>query len=113
MDVRSAGPLWRVLVLAVAAWMLTACATEMGELQPPPATPAVAAPAPAAPAPTVAPPPPPVVAATPPPPAPVAAPSPPPPPPAPAPAAPIAARPVEVTGVEIESAGPGGVRVLV
>ncbi|RPI04644.1 MAG: hypothetical protein EHM71_13405, partial [Zetaproteobacteria bacterium] len=58
MDVRSpAGLIWRGPVLAAAAWMLTACATEMGELQPPPATPVVAAPAPAAPAPTVAPPP--------------------------------------------------------
>ena len=113
MDVRSAGPLWRGLVLAAAAWMLTACATEMGELQPPPAMPAVAAPAPAAPAPTVAPPPAPLVAPTapPPPPAPVAAPPPPPappaaeappppmpaaaeaPPPPPAPPAPVAAPP--------------------
>ena len=121
MDVRSAGPLWRGLVLAAAAWMLTACATEMGELQPPPATPAVAAPAPAAPAPTVAPPPAPVVAPTPPPlpPAPVAAPPAPPAPPpaapvaAPAPAAPGPVRPVEITGVEFEPAGQGGVTVLV
>ena len=76
MDVRlPAVLLWRGPVLAAAAWMLTACATEMGELQPPPATPVVAAPAPAAPAPVALPaPPPPVVA------------SPPPPPPAPAPA---------------------------
>ena len=52
MDVRlPAVLLWRGPVLAAAAWMLTACATEMGELQPPPATPVVAAPAPAAPAP--------------------------------------------------------------
>jgi len=113
MDVRSAGLFWRGLVLAAAAWMLTACATEMGELQPPPAMPAVAAPAPAAPAPTVAPPPAPLVAPTapPPPPAPVAAPPPPPappaaeappppmpaaaeaPPPPPAPPAPVAAPP--------------------
>ncbi len=136
MDVRSAGPLWRGLVLAAAGWMLTACATEMGELQPPPATPAVAAPAPAAPEPTVASPPAPVVAPTPPPqpPAPVAAPPAPaplaeappppmpapeaatPPPPAPVaapPPAPVATRPVEVTGVDIEPAGPGGVTVLV
>ena len=155
MDVRSsAGLLKRGLVLAAAAWMLTACATEMGELQPPPATPVVAAPAPAAPAPTVAPPPVPVAtpapappvpepapeAAAPPPPVsetppappapspamvapppapaptPMAAPSLPPsapPMPAPAPAAPVAGVPVEVTGVEIQPAGSGGLLVLV
>ncbi len=147
MDVRSpAGLFWRGPVLAAAAWMLTACATEMGELQPPPATPMVAAPAPAAPAPTTAPPPAPAVVPTPPPPqpAPEAAPSPPPTPPvappgppvaappepppappappmaassppppaAPAPTAP-AVRPVEVTGIEVQQAGPSGLAVLV
>jgi len=155
MDVRSAaGLLKRGLVLAAAAGMLTACASEMGELQPPPATPVVAAPAPAAPAPTLAPPPLPVVtpapappippvpapeAASTPPPVPEAPPAPPGPPPAmeapppaptptpvaapspPAPAPPVTApvpeaparRPVEVTGVEIQPAGPGGLLVLV
>jgi type IV pilus assembly protein PilQ len=144
MDVRSpAGLLWRGPVLAAAAWMLTACATEMGELQPTPATPVVAAPAPAVPAQTPAPPPAPAVvptrpptapepvpaAATPPaplpmaapvvmasapPPLPIAAASPPPAaPPAPAPAAPAARRPVELTGVEVQQAGSGGLVVVV
>ena len=142
MDVRlPAVLLWRGPVLAAAAWMLTACATEMGELQPPPATPVVAAPAPAAPAPVATPaPPPPVVASPPPPPpavvpapvlpapaapAPVATPappppvvaSPPPPPPAVVPAPPPVAAPargtIEVTGIEIQESGSNGVVVLV
>ena len=111
MDVRlPAVLLWRGPVLAAAAWMLTACATEMGELQPPPATPVVAAPAPAAPAPVALPaPPPPMVASPPPPPpapmpAPIAAPAPPPAP---------ARGTIEVTGVEVQESGPNGVVVLV
>jgi type IV pilus assembly protein PilQ len=111
MDVRlPAVLLWRGPVLAAAAWMLTACATEMGELQPPPATPVVAAPAPAAPAPVALPaPPPPMVASPPPPPpapppAPIAAPAPPPTP---------ARGAIEVTGVEVQESGPTGVVVLV
>jgi type IV pilus assembly protein PilQ len=111
MDVRlPAVLLWRGPVLAAAAWMLTACATEMGELQPPPATPVVAAPAPAAPPPVALPaPPPPMVASPPPPPpapmpAPIAAPAPPPAP---------ARGTIEVTGVEVQESGPNGVVVLV
>ena len=111
MDVRlPAVLLWRGPVLAAAAWMLTACATEMGELQPPPATPVVAAPAPAAPPPVALPaPPPPMVASPPPPPpapmpAPIAAPAPPPAP---------ARGTIEVTGVEVQESGPTGVVVLV
>ena len=111
MDVRlPAVLLWRGPVLAAAAWMLTACATEMGELQPPPATPVVAAPAPAAPAPVALPaPPPPMVASPPPPPpapppAPIAAPAPPPAP---------ARGTIEVTGVEVQESRPNGVVVLV
>jgi len=51
MDMRfSVGLLWRGPVLAAAAWMLTACATEMGEVQAPPASP-IASPAPAPPPP--------------------------------------------------------------
>ena len=140
MDVRlPAVLLWRGPVLAAAAWMLTACATEMGELQPPPATPVVAAPAPAAPPPVATPaPPPPVVASPPPPPlavvpapaapppvatpAPpppvVASPPPPPPPPpavvpAPVPVAAPARGTIEVTDIEVQESGSNGVVVLV
>ena len=121
MDMRfSAGLLWRGPVLAAAAWMLTACATEMGEVQAPPASP-IASPAPAPPPP--APPAPPPVVVTPSPsasPA-AAAPAPPTPPPAvaspplapPAPSAQAARGPVEVTGVEVQDAGSGGLALLV
>ena len=121
MDMRfSAGLLWRGPVLAAAAWMLTACATEMGEVQAPPASP-IASPAPAPPPP--APPAPlpaevtPSPSATP----AEAAPAPPTPPPAvasppvapPAPSAQAARGPVEVTGVEVQDAGSGGLALLV
>src|SRR5512145_356721 len=93
----SAGFLWRGPLLGVAALVLAACATNMAEVQSreggtPPTAPPVAAPAPAPPAPPVATPQP--VAAT--------------PPPAPAPRG-----PVEVTAVEAQDAGPGGVIVAV
>jgi len=107
MDSRvSANLLWRGSLLGVAALLLGACASEMAEVQPAPAAPQVVAPAPAPPAapepprPAEAPAPP---AVTPP---PVAAASAPPavtPPPAPAERGPI-----EVTGVEVQEAGPGG-----
>ena len=113
MDVRSsAGLLWRGIVLAVAAWMLTACAPEMAEVPPAPAPPVVISAPPPAPAP------PPVPAAVPAPPAPAPVPvpapqrevvAPPPPPPAP----PAVPGPVEVTGVEVRDAGPGGLVVFV
>ena len=131
MDVRFfAGLLLRGPVLAAAAWMLTACATEMGELQPTPTSPMVS-PAPMAP-PAVSVPPPAVTAVAPPP-AP-AAPTPPPilatpppvvmtPPPAPAappspsaspaPPAPAVQGPVEVVKVEAQNGGPGGLTLLV
>lgn len=140
MDVRFfAGRLLRGPVLAAAAWMLTACATEMAEVQPTPASPMVS-PAPMAPPATSVPPP--AVAPVGPPPAPVAsppspptAPTPPPvpaapppvvmtPPPAPvasplptpaaqAPPAPAAQGPVEVMRVEVQNGGPGGLTLLV
>ena len=116
----SAGLFWRGPVLAAAAWMLTACAAEMGEVQAPPASP-MASPAPVllpsgppAPSPIVVTPPPVASpeAASP------AAPTPPPTmasplPASPAPAAQAARGPVEVTGVEIQDAGSGGLAVLV
>ena len=116
----SAGLLWRGPVLAAAAWMLTACATEMGEVQAPPATPmASPAPAPTPPAPPAQPP----VVVTPSPSASPAeaapaAPTPPsvvasPPPPLPAPPAQTARGLVEVTGVEVQDAGSGGLALLV
>jgi len=105
MDARSsAGLFWRAFALVAAAWMLTACAAEMAEVQPEPAPPVVVA---------SPPPPPPLV---PPPPAPpVAAPAPPPPapPPVAAPAPPARSGPVEITGVEVQDAGPMGLRVLI
>lgn len=114
-DRSSAGLLWRGTVLAAAAWMLTACAADMAEVQQAPAAPTTIAtspaPAPPAPAPTPAPPPP--AAAPAPAPVPVVAPPLPPPPPAPVPAAPARSGPVEVTGVEVQDAGPGGLVVLV
>ena len=121
MDMRfSAGLLWRGPVLAAAAWMLTACATEMGEVQAPPAipmassAPATPPPAPPAPSPIVVTPSPsasPTAAAP-------AAPTPPPavasPPPAsPAPSAQAAKGLVEVTGVEVQDAGSGRLALLV
>lgn len=121
MDMRfSVGLLWRGPVLAAAAWMLTACATEMGEVQAPPASP-IASPAPAPPPPAPPAPSPAVVA-----PSPLAspatpAPAPPTPPPAvaspppapPAPSAQAARGLVEVTGVEVQDAGSGGLALLV
>ncbi|MGE5850568.1 MAG: AMIN domain-containing protein, partial [Candidatus Methylomirabilota bacterium] len=118
----SAGFLWRGPLLGVAALVLAACATDMAEVQSreggtPPTAPPVAgtgtavAPAP----PTTAAPPPPAVPE---PPRPAEAPAAPPvptpapvaatPPPAPAPRG-----PVEVTAVEAQDAGPGGVIVAV
>jgi type IV pilus assembly protein PilQ len=116
----SAGLLWRGPVLAAAAWMLTACATEMEEVQAPPASP-LASPAPAPPPPAPPAPSPAVVAPSPSasPTAPTpAAPTPPPavasPPPAlPAPSAQAARGLVEVTGVEVQDAGSGGLVLLV
>ena len=121
MDMRfSAGLLWRGPVLAAAAWMLTACATEMGEVQAPPASP-IASPAPA-PSPP-APPAPLPAEVTPSPSATPAgvAPAPPTPPPAvaspplapPAPSAQTARGLVEVTGVEVQDLGSGGLALLV
>jgi len=95
----------------VAALLLGACASEMAEVQPAPAAPQVVAPAPAppvapepprpaeAPAPPVVTPPPVAAAPTP---APVT------PPPAPAERGPI-----EITGIEVQDAGPGGLVVTV
>jgi type IV pilus assembly protein PilQ len=121
MDMRfSAGLLWRGPVLAAAAWMLTACATEMGEVQAPPASP-MASPAPA-PTPPVSPAPSPIVVAPSPSASPeAAAPVAPTPPPAaaspplarPAPSAQAARGLVEVTGVEVQDTGSGGLALLV
>ncbi|HEX9899636.1 MAG TPA: AMIN domain-containing protein, partial [Candidatus Methylomirabilis sp.] len=102
----SAGLPWRGPLLGAAALVLAACAAEMAGVQPvpsstpppAPATPSVAAPVPApvqVPAPT--PPAPPAVAA---------APSPAPPPPAPS-------RPIEVTAVDAQEAGTGGLILAV
>jgi type IV pilus assembly protein PilQ len=113
MDSRvSAGFLWRAPLLLVAALVLGACATEMAEVQPAPAAPQVAAPVPATPA---APEPPRPVEAPPPPvapPLPAVAPVPATPTPAP-PAAPVTSLPIEVTGIEVQEAGPGGLIVVV
>ena len=119
MDMRfSAALLWRGPVLAAAAWMLTACATEMGEVQTPPASP-VASPAPTTP-PPAPPAPSPVVVVTPPPVAPLAEPapvSPAPPTPPPTVSSPPLDRtvqgPIEVTGVEVQDMGAGGLALLV
>ena len=121
MDMRfSAGLLWRGPVLAAAAWMLTACATEMEEVQAPPASP-IASPAPVPPPPAPPTPSPAVVTPSPsasPAAAAPAAPTPPPamatPPPArPAPSAQAARGLVEVTGVEVQDAGSGKLALLV
>jgi type IV pilus assembly protein PilQ len=120
MNVRfSAGLLWRGPVLAAAAWMLTACATEMGEVQTPPVSPVASQaptappPAPSAPVPVVVSPPPPTPSATPEP-TPAAPPAPTPPPAVSSPPPPQAVRgPIEVTGVEIQDLGAGGLEALV
>ncbi|MCX5735528.1 MAG: AMIN domain-containing protein, partial [candidate division NC10 bacterium] len=121
MDMRfSAGLLWRGPVLAAAAWMLTACATEMGEVQAPPASP-IASPAPAPPPPAPPAPSPAVVTPSPSASPTAAAPAAPTPPPAvaspprarPAPSAQAARGLVEVTGVEVQDAGSGGLALLV
>ncbi len=107
-----AGFLWPCLLLAGAAVVLSACAAEMAEAQPPALPAVVTAPAP------IIPPPPvpevlPVQTATPPAPAPEPAPprateAPTPPQSSPAPRGPI-----EITGVSVQTAGAGGVVVLV
>src|SRR5574341_646693 len=110
----SASFLWRGPLLA-AALVLAACAAETAEVQPVPPSappPAPAAPSVVAPAPAPTPPPAPEPAR------PAEAPAPPPRPPAvsaaPSPVAPPApSRPIEVTGVETQPAGTGGLVVLV
>src|SRR5574337_641101 len=100
MDSRvSANLLWRSFLLGVAALFLGACASETAEGAPaPPAVPEIAAPVPAPPAqpepsqPTEAPAAGPVTAAPPP---------------------PAERGPVEITGVEVQQAGPGGLVVAV
>src|SRR3989304_6017719 len=118
----SAGFLWRGPLPGGAALVLAAGATDMAEVQSrqggaPPTAPPVATPAPvpataAAPAPAAVPEPPRPAEAPAPPPAGPPVPTPPPvaatPPPAPAPRG-----PVEVTAVEAQDAGPGGVIVAV
>ncbi len=106
----SASLLWCSSLLGVAALLLSACAPEMAEVQPAPAAPQVVAPAPAPPA---APEPPQAVAApepaaVTPPPAAATAPAGVTPPPAPAERGTI-----EVTGVDVQEAGPGGLVVTV
>jgi len=110
----SAHLLWRSSLLGVAALLLGACASDMTEVQPAPAAPQVVAATPAPP--PAAEPPRPAQAPEP---APVA----PPPPAAPAPApmaAPVApppaqaeSGPIEVTGIEVQDAVPGGLVVTV
>lgn len=97
----SAHLLWRSSLLGVAALLLGACASDMTEVQPAPAAPQVVA---ATPAPQ--PPPEPPRAAEAPAPAPVAAPEAPPP-------AQAESGPIEVTGIEVQDAGPGGLVVTV
>lgn len=97
----SAHLLWRSTLLGLAALLLGACASEMTEVQPAPAAPQVAAATPA-PQPPSEPPRPAEAPA----PAPVAAPEPPPP-------AQAESGPIEVTGIEVQDAGPGGLVVTV
>jgi len=103
----SAHLLWRSSLLGVAALLLGACASDMTEVQPAPAAPQVVA---ATPAPQPPPEPPRAAEAPPPPaapgPAPVAAPEAPPP-------AQAESGPIEVTGIEVQDAGPGGLVVTV
>jgi len=114
MDGRCSGWFMRASAWSAAAWLLTACAADVAEVRPTPPSPVAVAPAPA-PAPAA-----PVVAPElPPAPAPAAAPMlPPAPAPAAAPAPPLPSpvppsRPVEVTGVNVQDAGQGGLRVIV
>ncbi len=112
MDPRvSASLLWRSSLLGVAALLLSACASEMAEVQPPPAAPQVVAPVPAPP--PAAPEPPQAAAA----PEPAAVTPPPAAAPEPAavtpPSAPAERGPIEVTGVDVQEAGPGGLVVTV
>ncbi len=103
----SAHLLWRSSLLGVAALLLGACASDMTEVQPAPAAPQVVA---ATPTPQPPPEPPRAAEAPPPPaapgPAPVAAPEAPPP-------AQAESGPIEVTGIEVQDAGPGGLVVTV
>lgn len=95
----SAHLLWRSSLLGVAALLLGACASDMTEVQPAPAAPQVVA---ATPAPQPPPEPPRAAEA----PAPVAAPEAPPP-------AQAESGPIEITGIEVQDAGPGGLVVTV
>ena len=103
--------LWSGPLLGIAVFVLGGCATEMAEVESPPAAPLTAAPTgPWAPQPSpAAAPEPPRAEAAPPPPAAEAAPA----TPAPAPPEPAPLRPLEVTGVEVQEAGPGGLVVVV
>ncbi len=103
--------LWSGPLLGIAVFILGGCATEMAEVESPPAAPLTAAPTgPWAPQPSpAAAPEPPRAEAAPPPPAAEAAPA----TPAPAPPEPAPLRPLEVTGVEVQEAGPGGLVVVV
>lgn len=106
----SAHLLWRSSLLGAAALLLGACASDMTEVQPAPAAPQVVAATPAPQPPAE----PPRAAEAP---APGAAPEAPPPPAAPAPVTPPPAQaesgPIEVTGIEVQDAGPGGLVVTV
>ncbi|MBI3086207.1 MAG: AMIN domain-containing protein, partial [candidate division NC10 bacterium] len=103
--------LWSGPLLGIAVFVLGGCATEMAEVESPPAAPMTATPAaPWAPQPSppTTPEPPRAEAAPPP-----AAPSPAVEAAPPAPAEPAAPKPIEVTGVDVQEAGPGGLVVVV
>ena len=107
MDSRiSAHLMWRAMLLGGAVLLLGACAAEVAEVQPAPAPRLMAAPAPLPAIPVAPEPPKPAEAPAPatPPPAPVAAPAAP--APVAAPPAPVRRGPIEITGVEVQEAGP-------
>ena len=107
MDSRiSAHLMWRAMLLGGAAFLLGACAAEMAEERPAPSPQVMAAPTPLPAIPVAPEPPKPAEAPAPatPPPAPVAAPAAP--APVAAPPAPVRRGPIEITGVEVQEAGP-------